>query len=117
MQDIGSKTKELTSAYNPKSNSSERPNVVHQMMDSPDLPAKDKTDWRLALEVRTFIGAGTETTGNTLTVITYHLLADPTKAKKLKQEIQAAQRESSTPLTYQQLARLPYLVGIISNLL
>lgn len=80
------------------------------MLDSPDLSAKDKSEWRLALEVRTIVGAGTETTGNTLSVISFHLLSDPEKTKRLKQEVQAAQRESSTPLSAQQLATLPYLV-------
>ena len=81
------------------------------MLDSPDLPAEDKTAFRLALEIRTFVGAGTETTGNTLTVIVFHLLSNPEKAKKLKEEVRAAYSPSG-PLNYQQLARLPYLVSI-----
>lgn len=80
------------------------------MLDSQELPAKDKAEGRLALEIRTFVGAGTETTGNTLSVITYHLLANPDKAAKLRKEIQNAQKQSSTPLKYQELAQLPYLV-------
>lgn len=80
------------------------------MLDAPELPVQDKTDFRLALEVRTFVGAGTETTGNTLSVLTYHLLANPDMAQKLQAEVRAAQRASATPLTYQNLARLPYLV-------
>jgi cytochrome P450 len=80
------------------------------MLDSPDLSPRDKAEWRLALEVRTFVGAGTETTGNTLSVTTFHLLANPDKALRLKEEVQAAQMQSSRPLTYQQLLHLPYLV-------
>ena len=85
------------------------------MLDSPDLPAEDKTAFRLALEIRTFVGAGTETTGNTLTVIVFHLLSNPEKAKKLKEEVRAAYSQTSGPLNYQQLARLPYLVSIFSG--
>lgn len=81
------------------------------MLDSPDLPARDKSEFRLALEVRTFVGAGTETTGNTLSVTTFHLLANPDKARRLKEEVQAAQRKNSTPLKYQDLLQLPYLVS------
>jgi cytochrome P450 len=80
------------------------------MLDSPELPERDKAEWRLALEIRTFVGAGTETTGNTLTVITFHLLANPEKAQRLKQEVQNAQKQSSTALKYQELLQLPYLV-------
>jgi len=81
------------------------------MLDAPELPVADKAVWRLALEVRTFVGAGTETTGNTLSVTVFHLLSNPDMSKRVKEEVQAAQKQSSIPLTYQQLARLPYLVS------
>jgi cytochrome P450 len=80
------------------------------MLSSPDLPESDKKMARLALEVRTFVGAGTETTGNTLSSITFYLLANPDKAKRLKEEITEAQKKKSTPLVYQDLLHLPYLV-------
>lgn len=86
------------------------------MLNSPELPATDKTEFRLALEVRTFVGAGTETTGNTLSVLTYHLLANPKMARRLKEEIKLAQRANLKPLTYQQLAKLSYLVGDLLSL-
>ncbi|EPE25795.1 Cytochrome P450 [Glarea lozoyensis ATCC 20868] len=118
--DIGVRTKEIVAAYmrgGTKQSSDaqvyERSNVIHQMLDSPELPVKDKTEFRLALEVRTFVGAGTETTGNTLVVMTYHLLANPDMAMKLKMELRAAQRASLKPLTYQQLAKLSYLSSVI----
>lgn len=82
------------------------------MLESPDLPSKEKAAWRLALEARTFVGAGSETTGNTLSVITYHLLANPEKANILKREIQRAQLEAKAPLSYQKLQCLPYLVSL-----
>lgn len=111
--DIGVQTKSIVAEYNnkekPKRNG--KLNVIHQMLDSQDLPEKDKKIWRLALEVRTFVGAGTETTGNTLSNITYYLLVNPDKTKRLKNEIQAAQEKSATPLRYQDLQQLPYLVG------
>jgi len=112
--DIGIQTKAIVEAYgSAKSSDYGRPNVIHQMLDSPELPAKDKTEFRLALEVRTFVGAGTETTGNTLSVMAFHLLANPEKALRLKEEVQAAQKKSSTPLRYQELLQLPYLSSVI----
>ena len=83
------------------------------MLDSPELPAKDKSEFRLALEVRTFVGAGTETTGNTLSVTAFHLLANPEKALRLKEEVQSAQKKSPSPLRHQELLQLPYLVSFI----
>ena len=93
------------------------PNAIHQMLDSPTLPAEDKAAWRLALEARTFVGAGTETTGNTLTVTMFHLLDNPEMFQTLKTEIQDAQRRSEVHLGYQELQRLPYLVSIIPKLI
>jgi len=86
------------------------------MLDSPDLSTKDKSEFRLALEVRTFVGAGTETTGNTLSVTAFHLLADPEKSRRVREEVQTAQKQTSADLTYQQLARLPYLVFVPRDL-
>jgi cytochrome P450 len=86
------------------------PNIIHQMLDSPDPPSEDKAAWRLAFELRTFVGAGTETTGNTLSVTAFHLLANPDKAERLKDEIQEVQRSQGT-LRYQDLQKLPYLIS------
>ncbi len=79
------------------------------MLHSPDLFPNDKASWRLPLEMRTLVGAGTETTGNTLSVTTFHLLANPDKAQRLKDEIQAAQNKTKTTLVYHDLQQLPYL--------
>ena len=77
-----------------------------------DIPVSEKSLRRLALEATTVVGAGTETTGNTLSVTTFHLLADPEKVLRLKQEIKEMRRQRSMPLTYQELQNLPYLVSI-----
>jgi cytochrome P450 len=82
------------------------------MLDSKDMSSRDKSPARLALEVRSLVGAGTETTGNTLSVMTFYLLLNPDKARRLKEEIQTAQRKSKTPLRYQDLLHLPYLVRL-----
>lgn len=115
--DIGVQTKGIVADYKDKSKSGTRDgklNVIHQMLSSPDLPESDKKITRLALEVRTFVGAGTETTGNTLTSTTFYLLANPDKAKKLKDEVTEAQKKKSTPLVYQELLQLPYLVFLFT---
>jgi cytochrome P450 len=83
------------------------------MLDSPELPRKDKSAWRFALEARTFVGAGTETTGNTLTATTFHLLSNLDKMGQLKQELLIAQENSTVPFTYQTLQQLPYLSSVV----
>jgi cytochrome P450 len=65
------------------------------------------------LEVRTIVAAGTETSGNTLSVTIFHLVANPDKAQRLKEELLAAQKKNNgLPLTYQELQQLPYLVRL-----
>lgn len=86
------------------------------MLESPTLSAQDKAAWRLALEARTFVGAGTETTGNTLTVTMFHLLDNPEMFQKLKTEIQEAQRKSKGHLGYRDLQQLPFLVRTIFHI-
>lgn len=107
--DIGERTDQLVKDHKNEKLDGES-NIIHQMLDSSTLPAADKKNWRLALEMRTLVGAGTETTGNTLTVITYHLLTNPDKAKRLVEEVVEAQKKNSTPLRYHDLQQLPYLV-------
>jgi cytochrome P450 len=63
------------------------------------------------LEVRTFVAAGTETTGNTLTTTTFYLISNPEMAKRVKEEVLEAQKRSPTPLRCQELQQLPYLVN------
>jgi cytochrome P450 len=80
------------------------------MLDS-DMPEEEKNTKHLTLEVRTIVAAGTETSGNTLSVTIFHLLANPEKVKRLKDELVAAQKNNNgLPPTYQELQHLPYLV-------
>ena len=112
MTDIGARTDRLVDDYKKNAGPDERSNIIHQMLDSTTLPAADKSNWRLALEMRTLVGAGTETTGATLTAITYHILTRPEKVNRLVAEVTEAQKKSQTPLKYQELQQLPYLVSI-----
>jgi cytochrome P450 len=110
LQDIEKKTDEIVAADKAQPPTDASSNIISQMLQSPDLASSDKSRYRLALEARTLVGAGTETTGNSLSVTTFHLLANPDKARRLKEEIQLAQSKSKTPLKYQDLQKLPYLV-------
>ena len=50
-----------------------------------------------------------------LSIITFHLLADPQKAEKLKRELGEAYGTSNEFLSYHQLQHLPYLTAIITE--
>jgi cytochrome P450 len=75
-----------------------------------DLAESEKTDERMIDESRVLLAAGTDTTARALSVITYHLLADSERLKKLKSELQTALPDPSTLPRCSQVETLPYLV-------
>lgn len=52
-----------------------------------DLPASEKSEERLTDEAFAFIGAGTETTKQTLNAAFYYLLTHPDKLARLRGEL------------------------------
>lgn len=86
--------------------------VLRELYQS-DLPVSEKTIQRLVEEAQTLLVAGSETTGNTLTLTTFYLLTDPKKAGKLKQELAQINKGQDSPLVYHDLHRLPYLTAAI----
>jgi cytochrome P450 len=114
-QDIEKQTKTLIAKHKDKKGNTEIEDVVQQMLDS-DMPEKEKNTNHLMLEVRTIVAAGTETSGNTLSVTIFHLVANPEKGLRLKNELLEAQKKNGgVPLTYDQLLKLPYLVCVLNN--
>ncbi|KAI1779039.1 putative cytochrome P450 [Hypoxylon cercidicola] len=80
-----------------------------------NLPEEEKTFPRLFSESRSVIMAGTETTATTLVCITCHLLSDPSKLHRLRQELGAAEAAKGGPLGYADLRELPYITGVINE--
>lgn len=84
--------------------------LFDQVWDS-KLPPLEKKQARLAQEVRSAIGAGTETTSNALTVITYHLLSYPDKLQRLQLELRKLEPNPDADVGLCDLEKLPYLVS------
>lgn len=61
------------------------------------------------------IGAGSDTTGIALTVITFHILNDPTILAKLKEELIGALPDPQTRPAWSELEKLPYLSAVIKE--
>lgn len=97
----------------PKDHLSHR-TIFHELLNS-DLPEEEKGVERLTDLALNIIGAGQETVAWILTVITCHLLSNPTVLRKLKTELAAAITDPgiSTPETT--LENLPYLTGVIKE--
>ncbi|EZF31894.1 hypothetical protein H109_06752 [Trichophyton interdigitale MR816] len=86
--------------------------IFDQIFDS-RLSAEEKQPARLTQEVRSIIGAGTETTSNCLSVISYHLLRNPEKLRRLKEELREAEPDPTAEIRLCQLESLPYLSSVV----
>ncbi|PGH05277.1 hypothetical protein GX51_02998 [Blastomyces parvus] len=86
--------------------------LIDQILDS-RLPAEEKAHERILQEVRSTTAAGIETTSNALTVITYHLLDNPDKIQRLRDEVSTLEGDWSFEQQAQKLEKLPYLTSVI----
>jgi cytochrome P450 len=84
--------------------------VFQTILDS-DLPEAEKTAERLKDEGQSLVGAGSETTAKTLSLVTFYLLRDKRMLRKLRQELQTVSTDGSTNIL-SRLEKLPYLVGL-----
>jgi cytochrome P450 len=96
-----------------KQKMSTQPTLFHEILDA-SIPPAEKTPERLGQELHTVVTAGTETTANTMSVITYHLLENPDKLQRLRDEIQQLEPNNSAEIKIQKLEQLPYLVFVPS---
>ena len=97
------------------SHKSKHSTVPHEILHS-SLPSSDKKYGRITQEATMIVGAGTEATGEALSITTFYLLADPTKMRRLKQELRTLQPSGPCNLlSYQQLSDCPYLRASISE--
>ena len=86
--------------------------VFRELLNS-DLPPAEKSHARLWQEGQSLVGAGTETTANTLTFIIFSLLSAPEKMARLIEELH--QSFNGQHASLQQLERLPYLTAVIQE--
>nr|OQO29273.1 hypothetical protein B0A51_07518 [Rachicladosporium sp. CCFEE 5018] len=98
---------------NPEEKSEEGHRAIFAMMDKSNLPAGECTARRFAADAGAFIGAGTETTGRTLAVTVFHVLAKPTILATLRAELRTVMPHPDSPITLPQLEKLPYLTAIL----
>lgn len=85
--------------------------VYDSVLDSPVLPPPEKALLRLEQEGALLVLAGTESPAKTLNIIFYHLIANPSILKKLRDEL------STVPdfAAWATLEQLPYLSAVIEE--
>lgn len=83
--------------------------LVHKLID-PELPPEERTKKRIEEESLIFLAAGTETTGRTLTIASYHLARNMDVLERLREEVKTVLPTTTSTCTLLELERLPYLV-------
>jgi cytochrome P450 len=104
--------KRIVAAHNEKGNQGVQNggfvNIFDDILRS-DLPAKNKSETRLAQEMQVLVSAGAETTAKAITYILFYLLNDPETMAKLKAELETVGEDPALI----QLEQLPYLTGVM----
>lgn len=83
--------------------------LFHHLLQS-DLPPNEKTATRLSREGIVVVGAGSETAGIAMSVSTFHLLDNPDKLSKLRDELVKALPDPNVIPEWKEVEKLPYLV-------
>lgn len=92
------------------------PTVLDAIYTSDVIGPEEKTLPRMMAETQAILGAGTETTGNTLSNFVYNVLSNKSIVQKLTTELGEASSASAL-LDYKTLERLPYLQACIKEAL
>ena len=104
---VGAREKHIQEA---RAEGASRPTIFNHLLLS-KLPAEEKTQKRLGEEAFSIIAAGGETVARTLTIATYHLLANPATLEKLRVELRAFLPDTSSNLSLENAEKLPWLVS------
>ncbi|KAL9585669.1 MAG: hypothetical protein Q9203_004155 [Teloschistes exilis] len=89
--------------------------IFHELINE-ILPPQEKQTFRVIQEAGAMVGAGGESTTQVLTALTYALVANPDKLKKLREELRTVMPHSDSPVpTLKQLEKLPYLTGCVKE--
>jgi cytochrome P450 len=95
--------------------SREEPTTVIRELFSSDLPDEDKTLQRLSDEASMVLGAGGETTAQSLVRLFYHLLGSPDVVKRLRDELLTAMPKPGEMPSLATLQNLPYLNAVVDE--
>ena len=104
--------REIIDAHNPHERpTGSNPTIFHEILSS-DLPPHEKSYQRLWQEGSSLIGAGVETTSNTLNVIIFYLLQNPAHLRQLQEELDRLMPDPTRIASWKQLETLPYLTAV-----
>lgn len=91
--------------------SGERKSTIFSALIDPKLPPNERTLDRLVEEGIIVLGAGAETTANTMALAAFHLMKNRPALLKLREEVRQVMPSASSPAPWSKLEQLPYLVS------
>jgi cytochrome P450 len=86
--------------------------IFHEFLES-DLPPHEKSFTRLLDEGQALVAAGSVTSAHYLSIVLYHILANPAIYTRLRHELADAIPNSATPPPLRDLEQLPYLSAVV----
>lgn len=90
------------------------PGIFVSILES-NLPQQDKVADRMSREGMSLLVAGSETTAQTLSITTYHILANPNVLAELRAQLKHAIAEPENLLPLAQLEAIPYLYACVQE--
>lgn len=88
----------------------QRRSIFDALNDPKLLAPEERTIDRLQDEGQILLGAGSETTAKTLTVIAFHLLQSPSLLETLREELRKVMPTPTSTASWNELETLPFLV-------
>ena len=86
--------------------------IFHEIINSPHLSPAEKQPMRVIHEAGSLVAAGGEGVSQMLAALTYCLVTNPEKMKKLRDELRTIMSDCISPIPcLKQLENLPYLVN------
>ena len=93
-----------------------RPTIFYELLNPELNPTKQPPQTEVIVdEAWGICVAASDTTGNAMTVATYHAITNPEIQEALKRELRSRFPDPNQQLTYTELEKLPYLTGIVKE--
>lgn len=112
---IDNETERLLRSDPEKVESKEILPVIWETARNSTLPPQERTMKRMAVEANGLVAAGFETTGGTLTHITYLILSHPNVHRKLVEVLQNAIPHVKNMPGWLELEKIPYLYAVVKE--
>ncbi|CAG8984039.1 hypothetical protein HYALB_00002980 [Hymenoscyphus albidus] len=90
-------------------------NTVFKALLDSDLPPEELSLHRIQNEAVSLVGAGLDTTAKTLSTTCFYLLSNPSVLQKLQEELDHSMPDPADMVSYDELAKLPYLSAVIEE--